>query len=156
VGKKTMASFESSVTLPCPPERAFEFLSRPANVPLISPPELGLCLVSAPEVVSRGSRIEFQVRAFGMVRTLVHEITECVSPTRICETQVEGVFAHWVHDHIITPAGQGGAMVLDRIEFEPPKGVLGLMLTRSRILEHLEEAYDHRHLKMQALLGRRA
>lgn len=150
-----MTLFESSVTLACSPERAFEFLCRPANLTLISPPKLGLSLVCGPEVVVLGSRIEFKVQAFGIVRKLVHEVTELVSPAHIRETQVEGVFAHWVHDHLFTPTG-GGVTVLDRIEFEPPKGVLGLMLNTSRILEHLEEAYDHRHLKLQALLGRSA
>ena len=34
-----MPKFETSVTLACPRERAFDFLLRPANVARIAPPE---------------------------------------------------------------------------------------------------------------------
>ena len=75
-----MPVYETSVTLDCPQERAFEFLLRPANIARISPPELGLAFTKAPEVLDLGSEFEFKVQAYGQVLTMIHEITELVPP----------------------------------------------------------------------------
>src|SRR5580765_1770936 len=89
--RSSMPVFETSVTVDCPREQAFDFLLRPANVVLISPPELGLNFIDAPEVVSLGSRIEFKIQGYGQVQTIVHEITALDHPERITETQVQGL-----------------------------------------------------------------
>lgn len=148
-----MPVFETSVTLDCPRERAFEFLLRPANIVRISPPELGLAFTSAPEIVELGSRIEFKIQGFGQVQTLVHEITRLVHPEQITETQVRGLFSRWVHEHIFGTNTSGQVVVTDRIEFEPPGGLLGFLVTAGRILDQLEEGFEHRHAQLQKLLA---
>ncbi len=148
-----MPVFETSVTLDCPRERAFEFLLRPANVALISPPDLGLAFTSAPDVVELGSRIEFRIQGFGQVQTLVHEITHLVHPEQIVETQVRGLFSRWVHEHSFEATPEGTVIVTDRIDFQPPTGLLGFLVTANRILEQLEEGFEHRHEQLQKLLA---
>ncbi|MGE5191025.1 MAG: SRPBCC family protein [Deltaproteobacteria bacterium] len=147
-----MPIFETSVALECPRERAFEFLLRPANVALISPPELGLSFINAPEVVELGSRIEFKIQGYGQVQTMVHEITGLVHPQRITETQIRGLFAKWVHEHAFETNEQGQVIVIDRIDFKPPAGLLGLLVTADKILDQLEEGFAHRHTRLQKLL----
>jgi ligand-binding SRPBCC domain-containing protein len=148
-----MPLFETSVTLECPRERAFEFLLRPANVALISPPEMGLSFTSAPEVVELGSRLEFKVQGYGQVQTMVHEITNLVHPEQITETQIRGLFAKWVHEHSFEMNERGQVVVIDRIDFKPPAGLLGLLITSNRILEELEDGFAHRHRQLQKLLA---
>src|SRR5579872_2627011 len=91
VVESPMPIFETSVTLDCPRERAFDFLLRPANVARIAPPDLGLSFTRAPEIVELGSRIEFKVQGFGQVQTMVHEITELVHPRQITERQIREI-----------------------------------------------------------------
>ena len=148
-----MPLFETSVTLECPRERAFEFLLRPANVALISPPEMGLSFTSAPEVVELGSRLEFKVQGYGQVQTMVHEITNLVHPEQITETQIRGLFAKWVHEHSFEMNERGQVVVIDRIDFKPPAGLLGLLITSNRILVELEDGFAHRHRQLQKLLA---
>ncbi len=148
-----MPVFETSVTLDCPRERAFDFLLRPANVARIAPPELGLSFISAPEIVSLGSRIEFKVQGFGQVQTMLHEISTLIYPQQITETQIRGLFASWVHEHAFETNAQGQAIVIDRINFKPPAGLLGLLITANRILEHLEDGFAHRHAELRKLLA---
>ena len=147
-----MPFFETSVTVPCPRERAFDFLARPANVALISPPELGLSFTSAPEIVQLGSRLEFKVQGFGQVQTMAHEITALVPHELITETQVRGLFAKWVHEHAFEADGGGSVRVIDRIDFQPPKGMLGFLVTAAKIMEQLEDGFAHRHRQLQKLL----
>jgi ligand-binding SRPBCC domain-containing protein len=148
-----MPTFETSLTLDCPRERAFEFLLRPANVALIAPPELGLTFIDAPEVVELGSQIEFQIQGYGQVQTIIHEITGLEHPERITETQVKGLFASWVHEHVFELNSEGQVHVIDRIDFKPPAGILGLLITAPKILEQLEDGFAHRHARMQKLLA---
>ena len=147
-----MPVFETSVALDCSRERAFDFLLRPTNVALISPPELGLSFVGAPEVVELGTRIEFKVQGYGQVQTMVHEITGLVRPQKITETQIRGLFAKWIHEHAFEMNERGQAIVIDRIDFNPPAGLLGLLVTAEKILDQLEEGFAHRHAQLQKLL----
>lgn len=148
-----MPVFETSVTLDCPRERAFDFLLRPANVARIAPPDLGLSFIRAPEIVELGSRLEFRIQGYGQVQTMIHEITALVHPQKIIETQVKGLFASWIHEHSFESNGRGEAVVVDRIDFRPPAGLLGLLITAAKISDQLEEGFAHRHLQLKKLLA---
>jgi ligand-binding SRPBCC domain-containing protein len=148
-----MAHFETRVSVECSPEKAYAFLARPANVARISPPDLGLTMVDAPEIVELGSRIEFRVQGFGKVQTFVHEITALIEHRQITEEQVQGLFGHWVHDHIFESRPGGGVDVIDCIDFEPPSGLLAFLITKDRILDQLAEGFEHRHEQLKQLLA---
>ena len=114
---------------------------------------MGLSFTSAPEVVELGSRLEFKVQGYGQVQTMVHEITNLVHPEQITETQIRGLFAKWVHEHSFEMNERGQVVVIDRIDFKPPAGLLGLLITSNRILEELEDGFAHRHRQLQKLLA---
>ena len=147
-----MAEFKSSVTVAAPIEEVFEFLIHTANATKISPPEMGLVFVSAPDVLQVGSRLDFKVQAWGHVQQMVHEITELERPTSFAEKQVKGPFKLWYHWHQLMSTDMGHTVVTDRIEFEPPGGLIGLLVTKTKILDHLEEGFEHRHERLRKLL----
>lgn len=150
-----MAEFETSVSVRCSLDQAFDFLLRPSNVQRVSPPNVGLHFLGAPEVVEVGSRLEFKIQAYGQVAKFVHEITQVDRPERIVERQVQGLFKSWVHAHELSTSPEGETVIVDRIEFEPPGGLLGLLVTSKRILEELEDGYFHRHKQLKKLLESR-
>lgn len=147
-----MPEFLTSVSLNARQQQVYDFLLRPENVLKVSPPDIGLQFVQAPEVIRLGSAIEFKIQAFGQVQVFHHEITELVEPSRIVERQVKGLFKLWVHEHVLATEADGKTLVTDRIMFEPPGGLVGMLLTKNRILDHLEDGYFHRHQKMKKLL----
>ncbi len=148
-----MQKFEASVTLPCSMDEVFEFLIQPANIKLISPSAMGLFFVSAPERLSLGAKMHFKVQAYGVVREAVHEVVEFTPVTRFVEQQISGPMKKWVHEHTFEETS-GGVLVVDRIEFEPPSGVAGLLINKNRILDNLEEGFDHRHGRLEQLLAK--
>src|SRR5579872_7018966 len=85
-----MAQFVTSLTLDCPPERVFDFISVSANRVKLSPPSLGLFVIKAPEVLTLGSQTEFKVHGFGAVQHVVHEIVEFDRPVQFTEKQTKG------------------------------------------------------------------
>jgi ligand-binding SRPBCC domain-containing protein len=42
--------------------------------------------------------------------------------------------------------------IIDKIEFEPPGGILGFMITADKIHESLEAGFYHRHQQLKKLL----
>lgn len=143
-----METFEALVELPCPVEEVFDLVARPEGIRKISPPEMGLYFTSAPERYSQGITVEFKVQAMGLVREISHKVTAFNEPHSFTEEQVTGPFRHWVHEHVFE-SRDGGCVVIDRIEFLPPGGVAGMIMTASRILENLEDGFDYRHEQLE-------
>jgi hypothetical protein len=105
--EKTMAKFETRIALPQTREKVFEFLILTENLLQLIPPGAGMRVVAVPDVLQCGSRLEFQANAFGRSLKIVHEITECNSPARMVEEQIQGLFKRWVHEHLVEGQGRG-------------------------------------------------
>lgn len=148
-----MPIFESRVPLSGPMERVFDFIIRPANMQLISPPEVQMAFIEAPEVIELGSRLVFKIHVFGQVQQFEHEIVEFQSPLRFREMAVATPMKTWIQDYILEPDDQGQVVLLNRVEFEPPGGLLGYILTPERILANLEEGFAHRREALQKALS---
>ena len=147
-----MAQFEAHVELACTPAEAFEFLARPTNIRLISPPQIMLVFDSAPERLSHGARMDFRVQAYGVVRLASHEIIAWDEPLHFVERQVTGPLGAWEHEHIFE-VSPGGVKVIDRIKFSPPGGMIGLLVNERKIRESLEEGFEHRHMLLEKRFG---
>lgn len=147
-----MAVFEVSVELACSPETAFEFLAQPENIRLITPSAVMLVFDAAPQRLSLGARMEFRVQAYGVVRSVVHDVTVWDQPRMFVERQVEGPLGAWEHEHLFLPTSTG-TRVTDRITFATPGGVLGLLINERKIRESLEEGFGHRHHELAKRFG---
>lgn len=146
-----MPSFEYETLLDCPVETAFDFLSRPANVARVSSPTLGLKLVHAPEVVSVGSSIEFQIASFGQVHQIVYKIVTVQRHELIVEEQIKGPMKAWKQEHLFESRGSGARLV-DRVEFVLPGGLLGMLLSEDKIVDQLEDGFFHRQRELEKLV----
>ncbi len=144
-----MELFEARVELPCTVEEVFDLVARPEGIKQISPPEMGLYFTNSPERYALGTKVEFKVQAMGLVREITHEVTAFDDPTSFIEEQTAGPFKHWVHEHIFETREGGGCVAIDRIQFLPPGGVAGMIMTASRILDNLEDGFDYRHEQLE-------
>ncbi len=148
-----MAVFESDTTIQASAEDIFAFMIQPQHLVKISPPDMGLKFLEAPERLELGVTIRFMVQTMGQVQKITHKITQFEDPHHFVEELVEGPLPLWVHTHSFTALGEGQTIVCDRIEFEPPGGLIGLLLTENRILDHLDDAFHHRHQQLHKLFG---
>jgi ligand-binding SRPBCC domain-containing protein len=147
-----MAVFETSITLDCPAEQVFDLLLLPATHLQLSPPEAGLHFVEAPAVLELGTRFEFRIQGWGGVQQIVNEVVDFDRPRLFTEKQVRGPLKSWTHFHLFEPTGPGQVTITDRIEFEPPGGLVGLLVTESKILEKLEDGFYYRHGQLRKLV----
>ena len=140
-----MPIFETQVSLACSPDVLFDFLLRPRNVITLNPPEMNFALIDAPEVVTEGSRIRFQVEAFGFKQQMLHEIINLKRPTGFLLREVEGVLKKFEHEHTFIAQPDGTTLLFERITYEPPGGIAGFLLTETRLREGMEKNFSHRH-----------
>jgi ligand-binding SRPBCC domain-containing protein len=147
-----MASFTStSPILTCVPAALRAFLGRPANLPQISNPDLELEIVKAPPEVMVGERIEFRITAYGFKQRATHEYLT-TSERLILESQIDGPLRAWQHAQKIEIVTADSCRLIDEIDFECPGGMLGYLLTESRIKDSLEEGMDFRYSTLQELI----
>jgi len=144
--------FEAAVEFACPPATLFDFLTRPVNLVRISPPELHARLVAAPERISVGSRITIEARKLGMRHRLTTVIVALEPDRLVVDEQVEGPFRKYRHERRLKEIA-GGVMLSERIDYEPPGGMIGLLLTRARVEEYIVEMHDYGRRAMQTLLN---
>jgi ligand-binding SRPBCC domain-containing protein len=147
-----MATIERTICVARPIAEVFDFFIRPANLIATSPPELNLRLVSGPEQVSLGARVKVQGGAWGVSLTVENEITAFEAPHLFTDEQRQGPLGKWAHTHRFeeTP---GGTRVIDHIEFSPPTGMLGMLVTESLLEKELNGIFEYREKKIRELLG---
>jgi ligand-binding SRPBCC domain-containing protein len=151
-----MPTFTNNLVLACTPADVFAFLRAPANRLQLTSPEWPLELLDGPPVLEVGSRTTWRLRRYGVSQTLVFEVTASEPPSRLVEEQREGPFRRWVHAITCEPHAQGVSLQ-DAIDYEPPSGMLGLLLTEAQVEEMLAQsfAWRDRQLRMKLEQGQR-
>jgi len=143
--------FEASSDFPCEPQVVFDFLIRPANMLRLAPPELQIRLVDGPEVVQLGSRITLEARHFGIRQRLALEVVEFDSDRLLTDEQREGPFGFYRHRRQIEPQGDGSRM-MEVVEFRPPGGMMGMLLSADRLYRYIADLHEHRTQALRRLL----
>lgn len=92
-----------------------------------------------------GDTVTWSARHFGIPFRLTSRITEHERPTRFVDEQIRGPFRRWWHEHEFVSDGESTVMI-DRVEFAAPLGVLGIVAERlvlSRYMEALIRTRNH-------------
>jgi ligand-binding SRPBCC domain-containing protein len=148
-----MAHFQTEITLAAPPEEIFDFLIRPENVIRVTAPNAGIKPISSPEILEQGSRIELELTGYGPPQRFTYEVTEFLRPGKFTETLVKGPLKSFRHEHLFE-TGPSGTLVVDRVEFQPPGGMLGFLVTEDRIRKGLEHGLRFRHEELARIFGK--
>ncbi len=128
-----------------PPERVFAFHELPDALARLTPPWERSRVVSAAPSLRVGSRAIIETRLFGFFPVRwVAEHTEYDPPRMFEDVQVSGPFRSWTHRHTFEPR-EGGSLLRDEIEFEPPLGPLGRLAAPLLVEPRLRRLFDYRH-----------
>lgn len=148
-----MPTFQAVQRVPYPRETVYAVFARPANVVAMAPPAFGLELVEGPAAVAVGTRTVVRAMRFGVATRVVTEVVVADPPAGYVEVQVQGPFRRWAQERLFRAVGADETEVVETIQFEPPGGMLGLLLNRRAIEEQLRYAYEHRMPRMLELLA---
>ena len=131
--------------LPISLPEAWSFFSDPRNLPRITPPSLGLEVMSdLPGVMYPGMIITYRVRPIPWVSVgWVTEITHVREPVLFVDEQRFGPYRFWHHEHHFREV-EGGVEMEDIVHYALPLGTIGRVFGGPLVRRRLEQIFSFR------------
>ena len=133
---------------------AWNLLKNPANLNLITPPDLQFKIISpVPREMFEGLIIEYRIRIpwFG-VHKWVAEIKHIREMHSFVDEQRIGPYSFWYHYHQLDMEGSR-LKLTDRVYYKVPYGIFGRFLHFFFIRKTLERIFNFREEKLHELLN---
>ena len=126
-------------------DTAWAFFSDPRNLPIITPPSLGLRITSdLPGSMYEGMIITYTVRPLlGIPLDWVTEITHVEERRMFVDEQRMGPYRLWHHEHHFREV-PGGVEARDVVHYALPFGSLGDLLGGRTVRRNLREIFHFR------------
>jgi ligand-binding SRPBCC domain-containing protein len=147
-----MPHYTATLEIAHPLRDLFTYLTRPQNLVHLAPPDLHLELLTAPDILILGSRIVWKGRRWGVSQQIAQEVTTFDRDKMIVVEQKQGPFKRWVHANHFE-ATDTGTKIVEKIDFDPPGGLLGYILTADAIRKDLEKLLAYREKKLKEIFG---
>lgn len=140
--------------LPISPEKAWDFLSDPANLKTITPDYMSFDILSGSERrMFPGQIIQYIVTPVAGIKTKwVTEITHVRELEYFVDEQRFGPYALWHHKHFLKKI-PGGVEMEDVVDYKLPFGVFGQMVHPFLVKPKLDEIFDYRRKKLVEIFG---
>ncbi|WP_282160495.1 SRPBCC family protein [Ulvibacterium marinum] len=145
----------SKQALPITKKEAWDFLSSPANLKVITPDHMGFnILTGADRPMFPGQIIQYKVSPFpGYTTKWVTEITHVVDGAYFVDEQRFGPYALWHHKHFLKTIDEGVEME-DIIDYKVPFGILGQWAHPLLVRKQLTKIFKYREQKLTELFGK--
>jgi len=142
-------------SLPISKQKAWDFLSDPKNLKVITPEYMGFHILSgADRPMFAGQIIQYIVTpVLGIKTKWVTEITHSEEGEYFVDEQRFGPYALWHHKHFIKEI-DGGVEMEDIIDYKVPFGILGQLVHPFLVKPKLDEIFEYRKKKLEALFGK--
>ena len=142
--------------LPIPLEEAWTFFSSPANLKVITPPEMDFNILSGEHWVKTmyaGQIIAYTVRPLWNIPMYwMTEITQVREKEYFIDEQRSGPYALWHHQHHFRPA-PGGVEMIDLLHYKLPLGWLGDLAHVLFVRRRIEDIFNYRQRILEKRFG---
>jgi|TARA_B110000971_G_C20028108_1_gene509907 ligand-binding SRPBCC domain-containing protein len=140
--------------LPISLDKAWEFLSNPKNLAIITPDYMSFEIISKIDrPLYTGQIIQYIVTPLLGIKTKwVSEITHIEEKKYFVDEQMYGPYTLWHHKHFVKEI-EGGVELEDIIDYKVPLGILGQLVHPVLVKPKLEEIFNYRQEKLVALFG---
>lgn len=139
---------------PITKKEAWDFLSDPKNLKVITPEHMGFHILSGVErPMFAGQIIQYIVKPFpGYSTKWVTEITHVEEGEYFVDEQRFGPYALWHHKHFIKEV-EGGVEMEDIIDYKIPFGIFGQLAHPLLVKKQLKQIFEYRETKLNSLFG---
>jgi ligand-binding SRPBCC domain-containing protein len=151
----SLYSLHATQKLPISLEEAWEFLSNPANLKVITPEYMTFKIISgADRPMYAGQIIEYIVTPLlGIKTSWVTEITHVEPLKYFVDEQRFGPYALWHHKHFIKEI-EGGVEMEDLVHYKVPFGFLGKLVHPFLVKPKLQEIFNYRTQALESKFGK--
>ena len=142
--------YELATNLKTAAQPVFDFHLQPKNIARVNPPWVKVLSLDGPERLTPGATLRLKVASFGVpqsweVRVVaVENFSGTPAKASILDEATQGPFPFWRHLHEFWQAPDGTTGLVDRIEFLPPGGTMGVVLVPG-IRLMLKKMFEARH-----------
>jgi ligand-binding SRPBCC domain-containing protein len=146
-----MSVYERSFKVKAELVEVAAFHDDPMALAAITPPPVRVTIQRFDKPVCAGSRVIFRLSVGPFGVTWDGTIAEYVEQKFFRDVQNKGPFGAWSHTHSFT-AEADGACVNDRVEYEPPLGLIGKLLDPIVVRPSLVYMFKYRAKKTREIL----
>ncbi len=139
-----MAVYEKSTAMPVSAQELYEWHMAPGAFQKLIPKGQKIEVVEQPEELGEGEILVMKVYLgpVGVTWEALHR--DFVPGRQFVDEQLRGPFRKWVHTHRFEPT-DGGSLLVDHVEYEPPLGRLGQVAGGWVVRRMLKEMFEERH-----------
>ncbi len=144
----------SRQSLPISKQEAWNFLSDPKNLKVLTPDRMGFTILSGGDrPMFAGQIIQYKVSPFASYSTeWITEITHVKEGEFFVDEQRFGPYSLWHHKHFLNEIN-GGTEMEDIIDYKVPFGVLGQWAHPILVKKQLQKIFSYREQKLVELFG---
>lgn len=126
-------------------DEIWRFISHPANLNKITPPDLEFSIISdVPDEIHNGLLIEYDVKLPLLGKSKwITEIKHIVPGREFVDEQRIGPYKFWYHHHKIEEA-KAGTKMTDHVTYQPPFGIIGKAVDALFIRGKLHDIFEYR------------
>ncbi len=148
-------TLHSKQNLPINLAEAWDFLTDPTNLKVITPDYMGFHILSgADRAMFPGQIIEYIVTpVLGIKTKWVTEITHVQESKYFVDEQRFGPYALWHHKHFVKEI-EGGVEMEDIVHYKLPLGFIGELAHPFLVKPKLDEIFSYRTKKLEELFGK--
>lgn len=144
--------FDKESRVAASPARVFAFYESEGALQRLTPPWESAELVSGGDSIRTGSRVVIRTKVGPFPIEWEAEHMEYEQGRMFADRQVRGPFAKWYHRHWFLDDGDGGTLLRDEVEFEPPLGALGMLVGGGFLHKKLNDMFDFRHAETKRIV----
>lgn len=150
-----MYTLKTIQRIPVTVQEAWDFFSKPDNLKVLTPPQLGFIILSdqCKEKIYAGQVIEYNVKPlWGISLYWMTEITHVQEKVYFIDEQRFGPYTFWHHQHHFNFI-DGGVEMIDIVHYKLPLWFLGDVANSLFVRYQLQQIFDYRFKKVEALFG---
>jgi ligand-binding SRPBCC domain-containing protein len=140
-----MPVFEKRTRIAAPPSRVFAFHERSDALERLLPPGDHSTVIEKSGGIQVGARVVLDTRIGPFTQRIVAVHTKYEAGRMFQDRMESGPFAKWEHTHLIEPDAEGGAWLIDHVEYELPLGALGQLGGGWFVRRKLAKMFEYRH-----------
>lgn len=142
-GRRPRWVLEQHTTVDAPVDEVFRFFSSSGNLGAMTPPSLDFEIVSRPQPVESGTRIDYRLKVAGVPMKWRTSIESFDPKSGFVDDQESGPYRCWWHEHHFVPKGDKTEMV-DRVQYDIPFGPLGSLVHEVFVKPMLSRIFAYR------------
>lgn len=136
------------------PEEVFDWHERPGAFERLTPPWADVEVLHRSGGLEDGGTVSLKVQRGPTSFQWDLRHRDYDYGRRFRDEQVKGPLKSWVHTHAFEPSGNGGTVVRDEVELEPPLGSAGRAFAPAFIKGELERLFKFRYQRLFTDLAR--